>query len=102
MQGKKPIGYHKGYNYAPTGARRPVNTEHYNSTGTGIRVDYDSHMALLTNGSMGASMKAADNNLYPLGRAGERDTDEDNGMGTLSPVRPPLRPDTGTAAKKLV
>jgi hypothetical protein len=102
MQGKNPMSYHKGQFYGPYGSRRPVNTDHYNSTGTGIRVDYDSHMSLLNSAQTGTPMKSTSNNLYPLGRAGERDSDEDNGMGSLSPVRPPMRPDTGTAAKKLV
>jgi hypothetical protein len=106
MQGKKPIRYHKGYDYAPTGARRPVNNDAFvNNTGTGMRVDYDTLMS-----GQGFYAGSADRGEYDLGRAGNRKpsfnehTNDDKGYGfggVLTPVRPPMRPDTGSAAKSI-
>jgi hypothetical protein len=105
MHGKKPIRHHKGYDYAPTGARRPVNmSAQLNHTGTGLRVDYDTLM-----GSQGFYTGTTNDSEYDLGRAGsrkppfnERSGDTGYGFGgVLSPVRPPMRPDTGSAAKSI-
>lgn len=89
---------HKGYGYGASGGRRAVDRNAPSYTGTGYRVDQDAFDA----GLYDVKSPVMDSSLkeYPLGRTGMRDDDDSAAGALLAPK--PMRPDTGTAAKKLV
>jgi hypothetical protein len=88
---------HKGYGYGATGGRSAVERNSPAYTGTGYRVDQDAFDAGFYD--VQSPVMQESNKEYPLGRTGMRDDDAGDGA-LLAPK--PMRPDTGTAAKKLV